>query len=673
MAASLVPGQRRSRYSVHLRRLLPVVYAIVLLWLNAYICRGLFFTEHTGYMNSMHGFWTAIARLANSHWWSPGWWPYWDAGMPFEFTYAPLIPGLTGLWSQLGGVSPARALQSVTGVFYCLAPMALFAMCAVLTRSLGWSFVAGVAYSLLAPTEIVIPEEAFSFRRIGEARRLYLMSAWDETPHFAALSMLPLVILFTALAIRTGRGRYWVAAGAFMALAVLASAFGATMLIISLTCLLLTLDGGRRVRNFAAVAATGAITWLLISPALPPSLIWRIYDNADREGGWNVGAFPALTTVVVGAIALIRVLPARNGAWWLRFSALLAWVMSAIPFLYYKFERQFIPQPGRYKVEAEFALVILLVFAAKLLIDRLPVPIRTGLALFGLALAAEQVVSHRRYAKTVIRPVDVTGTIEYRAAKWAEANLPHGRVAYPGSMAMWLNAFTDVQQWAGSSYSTAYNPVQQQAYAGWLSAQSAEDARASQLWMKAFGVQAYAIPGKASPEFWKAIAYPEVFGKCEVLWEQDDTRICRLPGARPGFAHVMPAEGLVRTRPKSGSDLAELGRYASALDRSVPAEFRWQGANLAVLRATVPAGQAVSVQVNHHPGWHATANGKPTEARRDGLGLIAVTPDCNGPCEIRLLYDGGLEQPLCRWASVLTAVALLPWAVFRWKRRSLRT
>ena len=35
--------------------------ALVLLWVNAYICRGLFFTQ-TAYMNSMHGFWIAIAQ-----------------------------------------------------------------------------------------------------------------------------------------------------------------------------------------------------------------------------------------------------------------------------------------------------------------------------------------------------------------------------------------------------------------------------------------------------------------------------------------------------------------------------------------------------------------------------------------------------------------------------------
>ena len=79
-------------------------------------------------MNSMHGFWIALAKLGGDSWFHPSWWPYWDAGIPFEFTYAPLIPGLTALWSWWGGISHALAFQRLTGIVYCLAPVTLFVM-----------------------------------------------------------------------------------------------------------------------------------------------------------------------------------------------------------------------------------------------------------------------------------------------------------------------------------------------------------------------------------------------------------------------------------------------------------------------------------------------------------------------------------------------------------------
>ena len=85
----------------------------------------------------MHGYWTAIARHASvSHWFSPNWWPYWDAGMPFEWTYAPLVPALSALWARIAGVDPAFGFGSVSGLFYCLTPVTLFACAAVLASFL---------------------------------------------------------------------------------------------------------------------------------------------------------------------------------------------------------------------------------------------------------------------------------------------------------------------------------------------------------------------------------------------------------------------------------------------------------------------------------------------------------------------------------------------------------
>ena len=454
-----------------------------------------------------------------------------------------------------------------------------------------------------------------------------------------------------------------------MALAVLANAFGATMLIIGLACLLYALGRERWFGNVAAVGFTGVLAWLVVSPYMPPSLISAIRFNAHVHGdsGWDAGAFTALAVVILGCTVFNYLLNRWKADRWMRFAVQFAWVMSMIPLLYYKFGRHFIPQPGRYKVEAELALAVVCVFAVKPLVERLPKSVRVALALLALSLAAEQVVSHRKYAKTVIRSVDITPTIEYRTALFAGKEL---RVAYPGSMAIWFNAFSDRQQYAGSSYSTAYNPVQQQAYVRWVYAANAEEARRALVWMKSFGVSAYAIPGKSSPEFWKAVGHPEVFGPCEVLWLEDDTRICRLPGARPTLADVIERAALVRTEPKNGDDIAEVERYAAALDRAVPTEFRWEGTGAASIQANVPRGQVVTVRVNHHPGWRATANGKSVSLTRDGMGLTIIQPDCNGPCDIRLVYDGGWELRLCRWASALTAMGLLMWAAVRWRRQS---
>src|ERR1700683_4517468 len=79
-------------------------YSLILLWINFYVCRDLL-TVQTAPMNSMHGFWAAIAQMADGGWFRTNWWPYWDCGIPFEFTYAPLAPALTAMGAAVFHVS----------------------------------------------------------------------------------------------------------------------------------------------------------------------------------------------------------------------------------------------------------------------------------------------------------------------------------------------------------------------------------------------------------------------------------------------------------------------------------------------------------------------------------------------------------------------------------------
>jgi len=58
-----------------------VGYAAVLVWLNAYVCREMF-VRYTPHMNSMQGFWIALARLGDGGWFHSQWWRYWDCGSP---------------------------------------------------------------------------------------------------------------------------------------------------------------------------------------------------------------------------------------------------------------------------------------------------------------------------------------------------------------------------------------------------------------------------------------------------------------------------------------------------------------------------------------------------------------------------------------------------------------
>jgi hypothetical protein len=237
-------------------------------------------------------------------------------------------------------------------------------------------------------------------------------------------------------------------------------------------------------------------------------------------------------------------------------------------------------------------------------------------------------------------------------------------------MGNFLNVFTDVPQLSAQPYTTGPNWVEQIAvYTIYIGENTGNrDAEYALLWLKAFGVQAIAVPGPRSPEYWKPVIRPGKFdGVLPVLWREDDTTIYRIPQPSASLAHVVRDDRLVSHRPIHGLDLEEVRRFVAALDdpAAPPAALQWQGPNRAVIRAVLSQGEIISTQITYHAGWSARVGARGRTVRADGLGLMAIEPDCAGDCEITLEYDGGWEAKLCRAGSGAALLLLLGCAVWR--------
>jgi hypothetical protein len=452
---------------------------------------------------------------------------------------------------------------------------------------------------------------------------------------------------------------YCAAAAACIGGATLASAFGPVMSVGAAVCLLLVLRREQWRANLLLVAGIGFWGWAIAAPFLSPSLMLAIREaNAGgREEGWSLGSWTALALVILGASILLHW--TRSVDWRLRFFALFAWVTSAIPIVDVVLHRHFVPQPGRYKFEMELALAAAIVFGLRTWLERLPRPVRGALLLVALAVAGEQVAFFRQQEKKFTFPQPVTGTIEYRAATWAQTNYPSLRIFLPGSIAQWANAFTGIQQFSGESFSMATNRVQQRAEAaiGFGVDDVHRDAELSITWLKAYGTGLVAVSGKNSQEYWKSFAHPEKFdGVLPALWSEGGVNIYRVPLREFALAHTVPESAIVALPPRAPEDVGQVERYVSALDDPAiqATTFAWEGPNRA--RIHTMGGEAVSVQISYHPGWHATVDGRTRELHKDGLGLMWLRTGVRGPCEILLDYDGGWELRLCRWLS-WTAVA----------------
>jgi hypothetical protein len=220
---------------------------------------------------------------------------------------------------------------------------------------------------------LVVPDDHFSWIRFWDARRFYLAAVWDETPHFAALTFLPLVILFLSLSIQKRRLAYYVASAISIALA------------------------ARRLQeqhrdhdcNWRIRVCDQCAVRLALCHAGHPRLIGELGRRMA------CGSVTALTiTRSVGGF-LWRYLPRWTSDWRLQFFALFAYLTTSVPFLATFLHRQYLPQPNRYKNEAELALSVLVVFAVRKYLEKPPASIRAKLLFVFLAVAGERVVSHR--------------------------------------------------------------------------------------------------------------------------------------------------------------------------------------------------------------------------------------------------------------------------------------
>ena len=487
------------------------LYAAVLVWVNGYICRTWFF-HPTAQMNSLDGYWAALVRLGGG-WLTPSWWRYWDLGIPFEFTSAPMVPAMTAGIAAWGHVPAPMALQAVKAIFYCAAPLALFLLAWGLTRAAGYSFAAGLFYSLVSPGKILAPDAGFRWGEFFSPNRFVMQAVWDETPRVASVTFLMVFLLVLVRWLEdspgsagwSGPGRFiklattclrawlvgrrggsyerrgasegqrggsfgqrgesdggecgWAGAGVLLALGMLASPFALPAAGIAVFCLLTALRPTEW--RGAAIGAGGVflLGYALTAGFLPPSM-WRamaLASAAHEPWDWSWGLLKLLAASAVVWVTAVHYLSRWIGDWRLRFFWLLALAMGWGPVLSVWLQRQVLPQPQHFRMEMEAAIALAVVFGVRAPIERLPRWGKTALVCGLLIFAGQQTLERRRLVKDLLNPADVTKTIEYRTAIRVAREFPGARVMLPGSIAQWANAFTDTVQFAGGEGVAAYS------------------------------------------------------------------------------------------------------------------------------------------------------------------------------------------------------------------------
>ena len=653
-------------------------YIAVLLAINAYFVEKLFLVDFTNNMQTNAGSLMAISRFILQHWPHLGWFPWWFGGEPFENTYSPMLPLVDAAFAWITGSSVPHAFNFVTALFYVAGPVCLFLFAWRVSRYLETSFCAALMFSLFSPCVLfsVFRSDAGGWWNPWRLRGLVYYGAGPQT---TAVSVLPVALLLTYLAI-TKRTYVWcMAAGLSIVFIALTNFFGIVDLAVGCGCLILAMQGTRKetAQAVALVSGIGLAAWLLASPFLSPTLIATVLKDSQSVGG-HYGVRDLL-----GKQALI--LPGFAGLWFAtrrlkdyitRFSLLFGCVFGGIVALFAIANAAVLPQPHRYALEMEMGVSLVVAFSLRSWVVRWPVVLKGALIVVLAGAVLHQTVYYRRYAEILTRELDVTQTSDYKVARQLEARLGGQRAFVTGEAGFWLNVFNDTPQM--HSGHDPFNPnfaVEEAATYAIYSGENAggRDAEISILWLKAFGCHAIYFPGASSRLYVSGFTHPYKFeGILPVLWHEDDDTIYAIPQRTGSLAHVVPLSAIVKREPINGLDTGEVARYVAALeDVSLPAaEMTWQDPEHGRIRTALHAGQTLSVQITYDKGWIARANGKPADVSRDAIGLSVIHADCDGACAVDLVFDGGLERKICRALSITVAIAgiLGAWVAFKHRR-----
>jgi hypothetical protein len=650
--------------------LLTLACVLVLFGVNFYVARDLFHVEWLRHMGSAEGAFIGIARFALKNWPNLTWFPLWYGGIPYQNTYPPLLHLTVAAVAALLRISPALSYHAVCAAVYCAGPVTLFWMAYRLSGNRGRSFCAALLYSLISPSLLLVRALRDDTGGALGARRFYSIVFYGDTPHLAALALVPvaIVMLHRALTRRT-RGSMLLAAAA-LAAAPMTNWIGAFAQGLAVVAYLIAQSAS--VKDWARTVLIAAAAYLAVSPWIPPSTLNEIRTNSywmsahDRvEPHQLLYWIPLLLSVGALLYAGRRLRLALP----LRFALLLTLLAGWITLAYFWLGRVMIPQPDRYHIELDMALCLLVAFGLAGAFGRLPVFARWFLVTVMIVAGAAQARAWRRIAKEVAQPGDAQATMEYKTAHWFEQHLPGERVMSPGSAHVFLNAFTDVPQLSGGFDQGITNIMVPNTihlfYKGWNEID--KNAEVTILLLKALGVHAAIVGGQDSRDFFRPQEHSDRFAASGMpeLWREGDDTIYGIPSRSHSLAHVIAPEDVVKQRPYIPFSVDEVRKYVAALENPMyrQAEFIWLNPHQARVIAELSKGQVLSVQISHHPGWRATIAGQPRRVHADGLGQMVIDPECAGQCEVDLTYDGGVEMTVAKIVSYSTILLAIAWAL----------
>ena len=630
---------------------------LALFALNATLCAPLFKIEYLDDFQSNEGSWITFAKFLSQNWPHVSWFPWFNAGMPFEDTYLPLVSGIVAILSRVAHCSPAHAFHFVAALAYSLAPVFLFLFAKGVSGRVAPSVCAAVLWSLFSPS-IIFPELLHDLGTPWGLRRLNNMVIYGETPHNVAICLLPVSLLFIWRYLEIPTMRRFAMACLASAAVMLTNAFGIVVVFVA-SLILFATRKHLSWKAFASVCGIQLAAYLAICRFFPPSLIRLLEINSQLVSGdyrfhWQTLIFALCFGALL--IALWAVLH-RVSDPVLQFSILFSACFGGIAALGFA-GINLMPQPQRYHLELEPGLCLAAAFILVPIVSRLPSKAVFGTTVICAVLLAWVAFKDYRFARNLIHPVDIAQSTPFREARWIATHLPGQRILVAGEGQWLFNLFADNPQLGAGHEPTAPNWIQRVAVYTIFTGQNAGalDRPISIMWLKAFACGAIVVPGRDSKDHYHAVVNPDKFdGLLPLVWREGGDSIYQVSLQSTSLAHVIPRSAIVTKQPVNGLDVGQVRTYVNALES---ADIVWANPDHAKIAARMDHSEVLSVQITYDPGWEAHAADREVKTSADELGFLVIDPACNGDCTVDLAFTGGLERKVALALSLIAAAVL---------------
>lgn len=554
--------------------------ALALFLFNLWMVHELLGVDYLVYMGSIEGSRIALGRWIMENWQDLSWFPLWYGGVPFPNTYPPLCPALMASIASLANISPAHSYHVLMAGIYALGPVALFWLALHISRSRACSLASALFYSLISPSAFLISEVSRDLGSVWHPRRLQCLIVYGEGPHVMALTLLPLALLLLFIAWGKRRPVWWMAAVLATASVILTNWLGATELILAVGAWLLSTHSRPLLKKWLWTIGVAACAAAVSSPWIPPRTALSFLRSSDFQSG-SLGPNPGQTVITIilglaGLIALLWAFRRFQVEGRLRFVILFLYAPLLITLSGILVDPQLVPHRIRFHLIVEMGVALAAGLGLDAVFRRISPRQRIIAICLLIAACVYPGVRYRSYVRSIIRPVEIGTTIEYREAKWLEKNLAGDRVFVSGSTRFFLNAFADVPQFGGGFEPGSTNPlsahVQYQVLSGANSGE--KEGEVAVLWLRALGVGAIAVGGPDSREYYREYRNPSKFcGLLPELWSEGDDVIYGVPRRSASLAHVIRRRDLPARRPENGIDVDPVRTYVTALETR---RCRWQ-------------------------------------------------------------------------------------------------